>query len=344
NRSHPERRIVLEQYIGAATTGLDAETGKWKKEVLDGEIEAFLVIGGNVLAGDGRVQFYTRKVTDFAFISRVKNLINEAVFNARFRRHGISPQLIGELRRWVRIDEVDLSAKDGEKQDKMVKMFTPFFFLMMMFFGTVATSQGLMMSVVEEKTSRVIEVLLASVSPFQLMAGKILGQSGIGFTLIGLYGAAAFTTASLRGLGGILDTGIAVYFVIYFILGFLLFASLLAAVGAAVNSVKEAQSLMGPLMIVLILPMMLWFNIVQEPEGTLAVVLSFVPPMTPMVMILRIAASPDLSMLQILASIVLLAVSVPVAMWASAKIFRTGILMYGKPPSPKELLRWLRSK
>lgn len=97
-------------------------------------------------------------------------------------------------------------------------------------------------------------------------------------------------------------------------------------------------------MMILILPMVGWFYIVQHPEATLSVVLSFIPPMTPLIMILRIVAQPNLPLFQIIASILLLAVSVPVVMWASAKIFRTGILMYGKTPKLRELLRWLRYK
>ena len=93
-----------------------------------------------------------------------------------------------------------------------------------------------------------------------------------------------------------------------------------------------------------VVPMVAWFYIAQHPEGPLAVILSFIPPVTPMVMILRIAALPDLPPLQVIASILVLAASIPVAMWASAKIFRIGVLMYGKPPSLRELARWVRYK
>jgi len=99
---------------------------------------------------------------------------------------------------------------------------------------------------------------------------------------------------------------------------------------------------MQPVMLLLIIPVFAWFIIVQRPEGALAVVLSFIPPMTPLVMILRLAAHPDLPLFQVVASILLLVVSVPLVMWAAAKIFRTGILMYGKPPSLKEIVRWVR--
>ena len=93
---------------------------------------------------------------------------------------------------------------------------------------------------------------------------------------------------------------------------------------------------------ILILPILSWFYIAAHPDAAFAVVLSFIPPITPMVMILRIAVNPDMSLIQIVASILLLVVSVPLVMWAAAKIFRTGILMYGKPPSLREIIRWVR--
>ncbi|HUU30356.1 MAG TPA: ABC transporter permease [archaeon] len=342
NESQPQRQIILKQYTEDDPASRDTRVEEGKNEVRDGKLEACLVIDQKVLEGAGRLHFYTKKVTDFEFSSTVRRLVNDAVFNSRFRQHGLSPQLIAELRRGVPFDEVDLSAKSEKKRDKMAMFMVPFFFLMLMFFGIFATSQGLLMSVIEEKTSRVIEQLLSSVSPFQLMAGKILGQSGVGFTLVSLYGAAAYGTAAYRGMADVATGGIIVYFIIYFVLGFLLISSMLAAVGSACNTIKESQNLMGPIMILLMLPMIAWFFIAQHPEATLSIVLSFIPPITPMVMVIRIAAQPDLAFFQIFASIVLLALSVPAVMWASAKIFRTGILMYGKPPSLREILRWLR--
>jgi ABC-2 type transport system permease protein len=189
----------------------------------------------------------------------------------------------------------------------------------------------------------VVEVLLSAVSPFQLMAGKILGLAALGFTIMLVWGTVACAGAASQGVGDLLNaTGIG-YFAVYFVLGFLLFSSLFAAVGAMCNSTKEAQAMMTPLMILVIVPMMLWPYIAQSPQGAVAIVLSFIPVTAPMIMILRIAAFPDLSRIEILASLVVLAASVPAAMWAAAKIFRTGILMYGKPPSPREIFRWLRA-
>jgi len=342
NESHSQRKIILTQ-VYAENQDTDVQIEKLKDDVLNGNLDAYCIIDSDVLENSSRVKFYTVKMTDFEFFSTVQRLVNDAVFNSRLRLNDLSPQLIGKLRRRVPVDQINLKAQTEKKQDMLVTMLTPFFFLFLMFIGIFTTSQGLLMSVVEEKSSRVIEVLLSAVSPFQLMAGKILGQSAVGFTLVAIYGLTAYTTAMYRDMGDLVNPGLFGYFIIYYVLGFLLIASMLAAIGSTCNEIKEAQGLMGPIMILLMIPMFVWFHLVQQPEGTLSIVLSFIPPMTSIVMILRIAAQPDLSKIQIAASIALLVASIPVVMWAASKIFRIGILMYGKHPSFRELLRWIKS-
>ncbi|MCE5251241.1 ABC transporter permease [bacterium] len=343
NASHPQRKLLFEQEIVRDQT-IESRTENLKRSVLDGKIDGYVIIDGNVIEGDGGVRFYCVKVTDFELFSNVQRLVNDAVFNSRLRLNNLSPELIGKLRRWVPVEQINLRAKTEKKQNEFVALMMPFFFMFLMFMGIVTTSQGLLMSVIEEKSSRVIEILLASVSSFQLMTGKILGQSGVGLTLVSIYAVTAFVTAHIRGLNIMMSPGIFLYFILFYILGFLLVSSILAAIGSACNDIKEAQSLMGPVTITLIVPMVAWFYIVQRPEGMLAVVLSFIPITTPMVMILRMAVRPDLPMIQIIGSIALLALSVPAVMWAASKVFRTGILMYGKQPSIKELFRWVRSE
>ena len=342
NRSNPQRQIVLKKYSEENLPGVDTRTQELKEAVREGEFDAFLFLGKGVLDSVGRGQFYTKKAADITFFPSVRYLVNDAVFKTRFRQRDISPELIAELRRRVPMDEVDLSGKVEKKRNKVAMMFVPAAFMFLMVFGIFAVSQGLLMSVIEEKTSRVVEVILSAVSPFQLMAGKILGIYAVGLCLISLYGTVMYATISYYGVGDVVSAGMIVYFIIYYMLGFLLISSMLAAIGSACNDIKESQTLLQPVMLLLMVPMFAWFIIVQRPEGTLATVLSFIPPMTPLVMILRLAAHPDLPLFQIIASILLLAVSVPAVIWAAAKIFRTGILMYGKPPSLRELIRWVR--
>ena len=211
----------------------------------------------------------------------------------------------------------------------------------LMFLGIISSGQQMVSSVIEEKGSRVIEVLLSAVSPFELMAGKILGLAGTGLTLVSLWAGAAFLTARSQNLNIDLTSEIVVYFAIYYILGFLLVSSILAAAGSICNTIKETQSLMMPMTMIFIIPLLSWFKVVQDPNGTLARVFSFIPPLTPLVMVLRLSSGSEIWIVEILTTIVLLVITVLIGIWAAAKIFRTGILMYGKRLNVREVCRCL---
>jgi ABC-2 type transport system permease protein len=203
--------------------------------------------------------------------------------------------------------------------------------------------QQMLSSVIEEKNSRIIEMLLSAVSPFELMAGKILGLGAIGLTIVGLWITVSYGYIVWQGISVDISGKLLFCFVVYYILGFLLFSSLLAAIGSICNTLKETQELMMPIIMIMVLPMVAWFKLVQSPDGIFARVLSLVPPVSPLVMPLRISAGSNVSNIEILASVGLLAASVLLMMWLAGKIFRTGILMYGKRPSLREISRWLRA-
>ena len=347
NASNPDRRINLKQYT-VEDDGLPDLTNRLTEDIRRGTLGAYLVLVVDVPLHAQQAILYTRNASDQDLFSTLRQLVNDAVIYRRLRLHGLSPELIGELRRSIPLEEVCLSPEvqkksgDSRVQAKFADTMVAFFFLFLMFYAIVTTGMMLLTSLIEEKSSRVMEVLLSAVSPLQLMAGKIVGLAAIGLTLAAICGGAVFTAVAFMGmLRGVSLYGL-VWFVIYYVLGFLLISSIYAAVGSACNTLKEAQTLMFPLILVVVVPMAAWMHIARNPQGALAISLSLLPLTAPMVMVLRIAVLPDLPLLQILASIVLLAGSVPVAIWAAAKIFRTGVLMYGKPPKLRELLRWVR--
>lgn len=225
-----------------------------------------------------------------------------------------------------------------------VRMMTAFAFMFLMFMGIFGTGHWMLASVIEEKSSRVLEVLLSAVSPFELMAGKIVGLAGAGLTFVGIIVCAASLTAAAQGMLPPVSFGTVTYFVSYYVLGFLLMSSVYAAVGSACNTAREAQTLMMPIALLFVAPMAAWHYIALNPNGLAAIILSALPPVTPIVMMLRIGMLPDLPFYEIVLSFIILGASVPVAIWAAAKIFRTGILMYGKPPKLREILRWINQK
>ncbi len=347
NKSSPQRQIVLQDF--AADSSLDESA---KKKVRAGKLDAYFVLDKDCVKGKGKIHSFTRgaNIDELELLSTVEDALNSAVVNRRCRLRNVPQELMSELQRRVPRERVDIGSASQQKRlregEQVAKMMIPFFFMFLMFMGIFGMGQHILTSVIEEKNSRVMEVLLSAVSPFELMAGKIIGLAGISLTVMGLWTAAAVGTAYYGAarwwnISLEIPTEILPYFIIYFVLGFLLFSSILAGVGAICNTLKEAQSLMMPISFIFILPMLLWFNLVMHPNSLLARVLSFLPPLTPMIMTLRLASAQRPPLLEIIASILLLAAFVPATVWVAAKVFRIGVLMYGKRPGLREILRWV---
>jgi ABC-2 type transport system permease protein len=236
-----------------------------------------------------------------------------------------------------------MKEKDLAELHSAARAMGAFVYLFIMFMSMLTPSQMLLTSLIEEKSSRVVEVLLSAVSPLELMAGKILGIVAVGLTTAAVYVAAVVVVAGSTGLLQAPSATLLLLFLAYYLLGFAMYASLFASLGAAFNTLKDAQTVMMPLSFLLVLPLMFWMTIAQHPYGLLAVALSLFPLTAPTVMILRIAVVKTPPWWDIAGSLLMLAGSVPCIVWAAAKIFRTGILLYGKPPKLGEILRWLRS-
>ena len=210
-----------------------------------------------------------------------------------------------------------------------------------------------MRSVLEEKTSRVIEILVSAVRPFQLLSGKVLGVAGVAFTqyliwmtsaaLLGTYGAVVANrvrpTADFPHIH--LSAGLLIYPIIYFVLGYLLYASLFATVGAVVSNEQDAQQLQMLVLMPLIFSFVMYIMAVREPNSRTVVLLSEIPFFSPLLMVCRMAAEPP-PFWQIGLSIVLLGLTTAGVAYVSARIYRVGILMYGKRPSLVEVMRWLK--
>ena len=345
NQQHPKRPIHLQKLETQQDSNTPDE--QTRNKLRQGQIDFFVVLDKDILEGSGKIHLYTYKPkTSLIDIFRtIEYRFSKVVENQRFRMQNISQELLDKIR-YVSTKRVEIGSTEGQdrvqsRNDNIIKMMTPFFFMYLMFLGIFISGQQIISSVIEEKSSRIIEVLLSAVSPFELMAGKILGLAGTGLTLVSLWAGAAFLTASSQGLNIEITAQFIIYFAIYYIFGFLLVCSFLAGAGSVCNTIKETQSMMMPMTMIFIIPLLSWFKLVREPNGLMSRVFSFIPPMTPMVMILRLSSGSEIWIVEIIASIILLAVSVLIAMWAAAKIFRTGILMYGKRLSVREVCRCL---
>ncbi|MEW6747396.1 MAG: ABC transporter permease [Planctomycetota bacterium] len=320
---------------------------------------AYFVFGEDPVGSGKGNKYVSNNRTDTDLRDYIFRHANDAVKERRFAAANIDAAAAHRIQQPLEFEEKQVTAAGQEKEvstrDK-VREWAPVVFVYALWLAVFIVAQTLLTNTIEEKSNRTIEVLLSSVSPIQLMVGKVLGIAATGLTLIATWLAFALLGAELAPViagdagqktlemaeaifGVIVDARYLVSFLAYFILGYLLIATILVGIGSACSSLKEAQNFMGPITIVLILPLLAMVPVSKDPNGTLAMVLSYIPPFTPFVMMNRAAGPPALW--EYAVTTALLAVSIFAASWAAAKIFRVGILMTGKPPRLREILRWI---
>ncbi len=278
----------------------------------------------------------------------IERSIGDAIVDARIagdsriKAAGLDAEYLHSMLARPNIDAVTITKSGERKSIGELQMLIPMGFMLLLMVSVMTTGQYLMTTVVEEKSSRVMEILLSAVSPMQLMTGKILGHMAVGVLIIGIYGSVGVGSLIYFALTQLVTPMTFVLLVCYFICAAVTMAAFMAAIGAAVNELREAQTLMSPVMIITVLPWMIWFVIQRAPNSPLATTLSFVPVLSPYVMVLRLGGSePIPSWQHPIALLIGVATSVTV-LWSAAKIFRIGVLMYGKPPNFKTLVRWVR--
>src|SRR5262245_19753664 len=188
---------------------------------------------------------------------------------------------------------------------------------------------------------RIAEVLLGSVSPFQLMMGKLIGMTAVSLTIAAVYLGGGYAAAIYHGLGDHLSPGLILMFLLFQTLACMMFGSLFAAVGAACSDMKETQNLMWPVMLLAVLPMFLISTVLQEPNGPVATSMSFFPFATPTLMVARQAIPPGMDWWQPVVGMLGVLATTVVCVWVAGRIFRVGILMQGKGANLRELARWV---
>lgn len=278
-----------------------------------------------------------------ALFSRVAR---EATVIARVERTGAD---LAQARALVREPQADTArmTKEGTqaKEQTELRFLIPGGFMMLMWIATFTSANQLLTTTIEEKSSKVIEVLLSAASPLELLSGKILGQSLVSLLMVSTYGAAGIAGLAFMTMLDIVPLSTLVLFLVWFVLAYFMVASIMAAVGSAVSDLREAQSLVQPAMIALMIPLVLWLPITENPTGWLATIASFVPPAGPFVMVLRTTAAVEpIGFWQIAIALIVNAGATIALVWIASRIFRVGVLMQGKPPTPRELLRWARTR
>jgi ABC-2 type transport system permease protein len=330
-------------------------TGDLNKRVVDGDLFAYFQIGRDPVQDNTGMNYVSKNLADDDLREWYENVATEVVRRRRLERERISAQTAAWLSTESKFTERTIS-EGGEQtavgmRDKL-RQNSPMVFVYLLWISIFSITQGLLTSTIEEKSTRISEVLLSSVSPVQLMAGKILGVAGTGLLMIVTWLLSALVAvkflpklmgapASLDLTPILSDPTLLTSFVVYFLLGYTLYAAILIGIGSVVNTIQEAQALMMPVMMTLMLPLVAMVPIGKDPNGTFAKVMSYIPPFTPFVMMNRAAGPPTL--LEYILTTLLLIAAIIGMLWASSKIFRIGILMTGKPPKAREIWQWVRT-
>jgi ABC-2 type transport system permease protein len=290
----------------------------------------------------GTYQLFVRDKLDDRLVDDLHAAMREAIVASRLQVAGFDAGRITVLTSVPRPDSRTVTAGGERKTNKELNIILPAAFMILLLVSVMTSGQYLLTSTVEEKSNRVVEVLLSAVSPMELMTGKILGQMAVGLLVLVLYAGLGLLALVSFATLGLVDPFLLVFLLIFFVLAFFMFASMMAAVGSAVNEMREAQSLMTPIMMVLMVPWILWMPLSREPNSLLAIVLSFVPPFSSFVMLLRMTSVSPPPMWQAWVSVGIGAAGVYATLWFAAKVFKVGLLMYGKPPTFGTLVRWAR--
>ena len=320
--------------------------------VREKELFAFAEIPAEVLNPDAgaEIRYYSNSPSHTALPQWLRSTINQGVIAQRFRSAAVDPQLVSRLTKPASMNQLGLIDRDAsggalaaEEIDQVRAFAVPGVMLLLMYITVMSSAPQLLNSVMEEKMSRISEVLIGSVTPFELMMGKLLGCVSVSFLLAAVYAGGGLVVASYWGYASSVTVGMLLWFAAFLIMAVFIFGSIFVAIGAACNDLKDTQSMITPVMILVVLPLVTWSAVIRAPDSTLSVALSMFPTSAPFLMLLRISIQPGPPLWQVLLSFTIVLAATVVVVWAAGRIFRTGILMQGKSATFGEMLRWVKA-
>ena len=320
------------------------------EKIIAKELDAFLLIPNNLDAADVKYEFRSRKAGDFGGERNLREALNEAVRSERLAGANISETQLKDLSRNVDFDSKSLDEKGDEKDSDGV--FIASFIIGMMIYITLAIyGQMILAAVVEEKETRIAEILFSSAKPFELMMGKLTGVGLAGLTQLGIWVTSAlilvgFGLAQMSAAG--MDISIpnisplmVVLFFVYFLLGFFVYASIFALIGSMVTTMQEGGQFSLPPIMLLLVGFYFSFAVIRDPNSSLSFWVSIAPFFAPITMPVRILAETP-PYWQIALSIFINAATIAGLVWLASRVYRVGMLMYGKRATIPEVWKWIR--
>lgn len=295
------------------------------------------------------IQYYTETPSYDRLPDWLEQTLNEEITKRRFSQAGVDQALVKKLSTRANVTTMGLLNKktDGtveqaKKVDEIMTFVAPFAVLFIMFLSVMSTAPQLLNAVIEEKMSRISEVLVASVSPFNLLMGKLVGVTAVAVLLALVYFIGAGYFMIYSGRTELVQPALMGWFVVFLICCTLMFGSMFLAIGSSCSDIKDAQSMMQPVMMLMMVGYIGSFAVLRAPESNLAMGLSFFPTSAPFIMMLRMAMQPTPPLWQPALSLAITLLTTVAFVWAASRIFRVGVLMQGKGATFAEMLRWIR--
>lgn len=354
-------RIDSTRYFDATERSVE----NLRQEVMDREIEGFIIISPSDLENPESFEMIYGGSGGINLVTDVRDDLRDAIREARLKQAQASDEILTILESRPSLNTRKLNEEGTEEEANTFVLFFLGYGMAFVIYGAIFGYGGYVMrSVIEEKTNRIVEIIVSSVKPFELLLGKVIGIGGLGVTQFAIWtgtGAALLAFAgpiaamfvspetlpsgeqAASPIPEIPDLGIEVgiYFIIFFLLGYLIYSAILAAVGSAVDSESDTQQMMLPITIPVILAIIILPRVASDPDSTFSVVSSMIPFFSPILMVARIPIT-DVPFWEIGVTIVLMVGTIIGSLYLGAKIYRTGILMYGKSAGFKELWKWIK--
>jgi ABC-2 type transport system permease protein len=331
------------QVVPAKEVG--ATEADFKQAVIEQRLDGYLALPADVVE-TANASYYGRNVSNFSDLRSIENTAGGVLVSRRLEAAGLDASRVKSLTRELDMKKIRLS-ETGEREDRGAAMFLALILLMILYISILVWGQAVLSSVIEEKTSRVVEVMAASVPSTTLLLGKLVGVGAAGLTQFLVWAGSLFlvSLASAGAISGLALPEITplmlVSFVVFYLLGYFFYSALYAAIGSSVGTLRDVQALVLPVMPRRATALSGVPDVMAAPDGALAVTTSMIPGMSPLIMFLRIVILQP-PMWQILLSMALLVLGILAVVWFAARVYRVGILMYGKRPTFPEILRWVR--
>src|SRR5438128_794603 len=325
-------------------------------EVEQKRLAGFLIVT-DAAADSGKAEYRGSNASGFATVGALERTIGDVVSAVRLEREGVDPRVVARARIPVHLETKKITGGKTTGENAAQSFSLAYFMGIILYSAILLYGINVMSSVLEEKTTRIVEVLVSSLRPFQLMLGKVLGVGAVSVFQFLIWGASARLLLAWRpaflGASGMgeaeqvfqvphVGAATAALFIIYFLGGFFLYSAMFAAVGAMSSSEQEARQAQQPVAWLLVLSFVSMFGMLNDPSSAFAVTLSLVPFSAPIAMPVRWAAG-TLPSYEVALSLVVLALAIVGVTWVAARIYRVGMLMTGKRPSVRELVRWVRT-